>query len=467
MAEIATEIAVIGAGPGGYAAAIRLGQLGKKVLLIEPEHLGGTCLNWGCIPSKALISFASLYEKMKKAESMGLQADALTVNLEIFQQWKRGMVAKLTQGIATLCKNLKIEILSGRAFFQSDHELEISSNGAVSGVRAENFVIAAGAAPILLPEFSLSNPKVMTSKEALDLTRVPETFLVIGGGIVGLELGIAFQKLGSRLIVIEKSEQLLFGTDAELVRYVERSMKKRGAEIYVSSQVLQAQEKGNTMEVLADTPEGKKNISADAVLTAVGVKPLTQGFGVETIGIQTDSRGFIRVNEQFRTNIPRIFAIGDIHGPPFLAHKAFQEGELAAEVIAGVNRKPDSPAIPLAVFTHPEIASVGLSEREAREGGKEILVGRYPLSASGRALTIGEPEGLMKIVAEKKTGKILGFHLVCPEASELIGEGALAIRLGAHVEDLASTIHPHPTLSEGFWEGAKQILGKAIHIPNP
>jgi dihydrolipoamide dehydrogenase len=460
------DVIIIGGGPAGYVAAIRLGQLGKKTLLIDREKIGGTCLNFGCIPSKALIHLASLFHSIKKAEKIGIKVSSLSADMSVFQTWKSQVVHRLTSGIATLCKNVQVEIAAGHATFVNDHEIEITDGNSKSKVRADNFIIASGCSPTLLPGFSLEEKKIITSKQALDLDQIPKSLLVIGGGVIGLELGMAFQKLGSRLIVVELLDQLLPGTDPELVRYVERNLKKYGAEIFLKSKVIQHKKKGENFEVVLETPNGEKKIETHVILISVGLKPNTEGLGLNKLGIKTDSRGFIPTDSQGRTNVSHAFAVGDVKGPPFLAHKAFKEGEVAAEVICGLPRALDYQALPFAIFTDPEIASVGLTEKLAKEQ-EEVVIGRYPMGASGRGLTMDESEGLMKVIISKKTQEILGLHLVCPEASELISEGALAIEMGAFALDVGSTIHPHPTLSEGIMEAFKQTIGEAVHIQNP
>jgi len=466
MADLKKDVAIIGAGPGGYVAAIRLGQLGKKVVLIDRDRIGGVCLNYGCIPSKAIIHFANLVERIKKSESMGLKVSGVSVDLRIFQTWKNEMVKKLTNGVATLCKGVGVEILPGKASFKSPTEIEVTQQGKTILIESESTIIATGASPFLLPGFPTEDSGIITSKEALELEKIPEKLLVIGGGIIGLELGTAYQKLGSHLIVVELLDRLLAGIDPDLVRVVERPLKKRGAEIYLKSKAVGCKKKNGKFEVTLETPDGAKTVEADTILVAVGVEPNTQGLGLELVGVKTNPKGYILIDDRARTNIPNIYAIGDVTGSPWLAHKAFKEAEVAAEVIAGIERSLDYRAMPYAVFTDPEIAVVGLSEKEAKEQGREVIVGRYPLAASGRAQSMGEAEGVMKVIADQKSREVLGVHLACPEASELISEAALAIEMGALAEDVASTIHPHPTLSEGIMEAFKQTIGEAVHIAN-
>lgn len=463
----AADVAVIGAGPGGYVAAIRLGQLGKKAIVVDRDLVGGTCLNYGCIPSKAVISAAKLYHKLvRDGARMGILFDNPRIDMKKMQEWKGEIVGKLTRGIAQLLKHYGQEVMKGTATFKDPHTLTVSGNGSSMEIAADHFVIATGAAPIPLPFLPFDGVSVLSSREMLDLARVPERLAVIGGGIIGLELGMAFAKLGSRLTVVELTSQLLPGIDPDLVRVVERKLKKDGATILCPAKVVGASRKGSDIALSVEDGAETHQVTADVVLVAIGVKPAAQALDLDKAGVGLTDRGFVAVDTRLRTSAPHIFAIGDVAGPPFLAHKASKEGEIVAEVIAGKPAAFDCRAMPSAVFTDPEIAVVGLAEGEARSRGHRVAVGKFPLAANGRALTTGEAEGLVKVVADAGTKEILGVHIVGPDASDLIAEAALAIEMTAGVEDVGLTVHPHPTLSEALMEAAKAAVGEAVHILN-
>ncbi len=455
------DAVVLGAGPGGYVAAIRLGQLGKQTILVERDRLGGVCLNVGCIPSKALIHAAKVKKTIAEARTMGIEVGEVRIDLAKLQQWKAGVVDKLRSGIAYLCKGNKVEVIQGEGRFNSPNEIEVQTANGKQRIHTENTIIATGSRPMEIPGFKFDGRKVISSTEALELTQIPKDFVVIGGGVTGLEIGTMLSQLGSKLTVIELLEQLLPGTDPELVRVVQRSLQKLGATIYTK-----ATAKGYANgKVSAQLSDGKNlEVDADLVMVSVGRRPNSDNLDLERAGVQTDAKGFVRVNQQMRTNISTIYAIGDIVGPPMLAHKASKEGIVAAEVISGLNAAADFRAMPSVIFTDPEIGSVGLTETQAREGGYEFIIGRFPFGALGRALIHGNTEGFVKIVAYKKTDQVLGVHIVGPNAADLISEAAFAIEMGATVEDIGLTIHPHPTLPESIMEAAEAAKNKAIHI---
>ena len=456
-----TELLVIGGGLGGYGGAIRAAQLGKQVTLVEKDKLGGVCLNCGCIPSKALIHAADLAYQAESSQELGISAQ-VQVDLAQLQRWKESIVERLTDGVARLCRGNGVEIVQGTARFAGPHEASVTGEEGEIKVEFENALIATGSSPIALPGLQFDGELVLNSTDALALEEIPEELLVVGGGYIGLEIGTAYAKLGSRVTVVEMMEQLLPGTPLELVRPVARSLRRLGVEVHLGSKVIGMERKGDGAELLVEGPEGRLSFTARKVLVTIGRRPNSAGLGLEEAGVRVDSEGFIEVDEQFRTTAEHIYAVGDVIGGPLLAHKALREGELAAAAIAGVaSRRPG--AIPAVIFTAPEIATVGLTETEAREQGYEPLVGRFPYGALGRALTLGEPEGFVKLVADRE-GRLLGAQLVGAGASELISEAALAIELGARLEDLARTVHPHPTLSEGVREAAAVALGQPLHI---
>jgi len=457
-----TQVLVVGAGPGGYVAAIKLGQLGKRVLLVDKDKLGGECLNYGCIPSKALIHAASQLHKARKAEAQGL-AGSLSLDWSRVQAWKGGIISGFNRGIASLLKGNGVTVLQGEARFTGPKEAEIAAPSGREGVRFERALIATGTRPLGLAGFEIDGHTVISSQEALELDKAPKSLVVIGGGVIGLEIGTFLAKLGSRVRVVEIMPQVLPGIEPDLVLPVARNLQRLGIEIFLKSKAKSYTKNGNELSVSLETPEGEKRVEADRILMSVGRAPATKGLGLEAAGVGTDAKGHVLVNERLQTSSPGIYAIGDVTEPPYLAHKASREGVLAALAIAGFGLE-ERGAVPWAVFTDPEISFVGEGEAQARARGAQVLVGRFPFSASGRAQAVREPEGFVKVIADQETHRILGVGIVGPSASDLIGEGCLAVRLGATLEEVASTIHPHPTLSEAFMEACEACLGQAIHI---
>ncbi|MBI5631673.1 MAG: dihydrolipoyl dehydrogenase [Elusimicrobia bacterium] len=461
-----TDVLVIGAGPGGYVGAIKLGKLGKKVLLVDKDKLGGECLNYGCIPSKALIHSAGQLHKAKKAQGLGLEAGELRMDWAKVQAWKSGLVSGFNRGIAGLAKGNGVNVMSGTARLTGPHEAEITQPSGTEAVRFEKALIVTGSRPVSLPGFEFDGKSILSSKEALELSQAPARLAVIGGGVIGLEIGTFFAKLGSQVSVVEFMPQLLPGIEPDFLMPVSRQLERLGVKVYLKSKAKGWKEANNALSVTIETPEGEKTLEADKILLSVGRAPVTKDLGLEAAGVATDPKGHIKVNERYQTSAETIYAAGDVVGPPYLAHKASREGILAALAICGFSAE-ERGAIPWAVFTDPEIACVGETESEAKARGATVLVGRFPFSASGRAQAVREPEGFVKVVAEAQSHKILGAGIVGPNASDLIGEACLAVRLGATVEDVASAIHPHPTLSESFQEAAEACLGQAIHILAP
>jgi len=460
------DVLVIGGGPAGYPAAIRAAQLGKKVLLVERDRLGGECLNYGCIPSKALIHTANFVHMARRAEEFGVEIPDIRVNVPKLQAWKGRVVERLTSGVAQLCKGNGVEVLIGDAEFASDREALVRTGDGEEHITFGNAIIATGGRPTDLPAFRFDRERIISTKEALELQEVPKRLLVIGGGVSGLEIGTFYAKLGSTVAVIEIMDQVLPGIDPEVVRVVARNLNKIGIAVHVKSQAKQWKAAAEGLVVDAETPEGPIQVPCDIILVAVGRRANTEGLGVERISVEVDAKGHVGVDKQMRTTNPRIFAAGDVAGPPYLAHKATREGIVAAEVIAGHPSEADYRALANAIFTDPEIALVGWTETEARDHGMDPITGKVPFVAIGRALTTGESDGFVKLVADTASKRLVGGQIVGPDASNLISELALAIEMGATVEDIALTIHPHPTLPEGIMESAEAALGRAIHILN-
>lgn len=470
VGEIATgtEVLVVGGGPGGYVAAIRAAQLGKDVTLVEKDELGGVCLNVGCIPSKALIYAAYLYEKIKHAEAFGISAKEVQINLERLQAWKESVVKKLTGGVEQLCKGNGVTVIKGKATFVSPKKCLVESEHGTQAIEFKDCIIATGSVPMTIPGFEIDGETVIDSTGALALKKLPESLIVIGGGYIGLELGMVYAKFGSRVTVVEMLDNLLPGTDSELVRLVARKVKELQMDVYLKSQAKELKKGKDGAQLTVQTPEGEKGLEAEKVLVSVGRKPNTlPELGLERLGLQPDSKGFLKTDKQMRTSVPHIYAIGDVAGPPLLAHKASHEGIVAAEAICGLSSAADWQTVPAVIFTDPEIAYAGLSEAEAQQAGYKTITGKFPFAALGRALTLGETDGFIKIIADAETKVVLGVQIVGPEASTLISEAVLAIEMGATLEDLALSIHPHPTLPEGLMEAAEAALGKAIHILMP
>ncbi len=457
---------VVGGGPGGYTAAIRLAQLGRRTLVVEKDSLGGVCLNWGCIPSKALISAAATVDRIRRAGEMGIDAGEPAIDMVRTQAWKAGIVERLTGSVGSLIRANGGEVANGTARLLDARTVEVrAADGSVARHTAsQGIVLATGARLAELPGFAPDGERILTARHVVDIDRVPASMLVIGGGVVGLELGMMLQRLGTRLTVVEASDGLLPGVDRELVRVVERRLRARGAEVLTGAKALGWEPRGEGAAVSVEAAGAVRTVEVERVLVAVGFRPWTQGLGLDSAGVRVDARGHVAVDDGLRTSAPGVWAVGDLVGAPYLAHKAFREAEVAAEVIAGRRVRLDGYAMPAVVFTDPEVAQVGLTEAEARARGGEVRVGRFPFSASGRAMALGETEGFVKVVADAE--RILGVGIVGPEAGELIAEAAFALEMVAAPEDVAMTIHPHPTLSESVGEAFRHLLGEAVHVLN-
>ena len=463
--EMDFDLLVIGAGPGGYHAAIRAAQLGLKVACAEMGAVGGVCLNIGCIPTKALLHAGETLANSRHAADFGLSFGEPKLDIAKLMGWKDGIVKKLTGGVAGLFKANKVTHLIGQASFQDPNTVRVGDKT----YTARNIIIATGSEPANLPTFPVDQLGVVDSTGALTVPDpVPARMLCIGGGVIGFEFAHVYNNLGSSVKVIEFLPNVIPGADAGAVAEFAKVMKKQGITIQTSTKANRFEQKPDGLHVeLENVQSGEKTVEVfDRVLVAVGRRPRSQGLGLEAAGVTVGERGFIPVDKTMRTNVPHIFAIGDVAGNPMLAHKAMKEGLVAAEVIAGKPAEMDAVAIPGVVYTTPELAWVGLTEQEAREKGYKVRTGQFPLSASGRAMTLQATDGFVKMVVEEDTDLLLGVHILGPHASDLLGEAGLALEMAATATDVALTIHAHPTLGESVLEAAEAVHKQAIHIMN-
>jgi len=464
--SIRVEALVIGAGSGGYVAGIRLGQLGKRALVVERDKPGGICLNVGCVPSKALINASKLYDKIRHGADIGLLADNPRVDMGRMQQWKGEVVSKLTGGVRILLKANHCDYRTGSARLLSRNTVEVTDkDGGKVTIQADNIVLATGSRPIEIPGFACDGKQLVDSTGALDFTAVPERLVVIGGGYIGIEIGTLYAKLGAKVTVVEALPDILTGNDPELVQVVSRKLKKQGIEVMTGAKAKSWVGKGGRAVLTVDLGGKEVTLDADKVLVCVGRRPNSEGLGLEQVGVKID-RGFVPVDRRMRTNVPGIYAIGDVAGQPMLAHKASREAEVVAEVIAGHKAEFDVRCIPAVIFSDPEIATAGITAEEAEKRGHKVKVGKFPFVALGRALANADTDGFVKVVIDADSKEVLGIHVVGNGASDIIAEAALAIEMGALADDIALTIHAHPTLPEAIMEAAKASLGEAIHIQN-
>ncbi len=464
MATKRFDAAVIGAGMGGYVAAIRLAQLGKKVALVEKDSLGGVCLNWGCIPSKALIAAANLVEDVRAAAERGISAQP-KVDVARLREFKNEVVKKLVGGVGLLEKGNGVEVVKGTATFVGPTAVEVKGKEGTDRIEAGAFIVATGARPIEIPGFPFGGD-VWSAREAVDLPEVPKRLAVIGGGVIGLELGTVYAKLGSKVTVVEALPQILTGIDPDAVRLVAKGLRQREVRVLLGAKAKELGRKSGAL-VLQVEAEGKAEaIECDKVLVAVGFRPVSEGLGLDKAGVKLTPRGFVEVSERYQTSAPSVYAVGDLAGPPFLAHKAAKEGEIAAEAIAGRKSARDWVAMPAGIFTDPEIGAAGLSEEEARQAGYDPIVGKFAFGALGRAIAIGHTEGFVKVIADRASKLLLGAVFVGHEAADLVAEAALALEMGATLEDVALTVHAHPTLPEAFQEACLAAMGEAVHMLN-
>jgi len=463
MDSIKTELVVVGAGPGGYAAAFYAADLGKRVILIEKDkRLGGVCLNRGCIPSKALLYASHQLINARESAHRGITFTEPKVELDKLRAWKEGILAKLSGGVAALAKMRGVEVIAGRGYFEGSNKLRVETANGQQFIEYDQAILAVGSLPAMPKAFDLGNPRVMTSTEALEIEDIPENLLVVGGGYIGMEMGTVYAALGSKITLVEALDSILAGADPDLMRPVLANAKKLFKEVRLSAKVTKMATVGKQIKVESEYQGQKLTELYDRVLVSVGRVANSKDMGLENTKVELDERGFVKVNSRQQTADPSIYAIGDIAGGILLAHKAHKEARIAVENILDDNSTFDS-VVPAVVFTDPELAWCGITEMEAKERGIAIQVAKFPWSASGRALSFDRTDGVTKIIADPETDRVLGVGICGAGAGELIAEAVLAIEMGATVEDIALTIHPHPTLSETLMEGADAYYGHATH----
>lgn len=466
------DTVIIGGGPGGYVAAIRASELGQKVTLIEKAELGGVCLNVGCVPSKALISAGHRLQDANDASTFGITTQPATIDFVKTQEWKKAKVVdRMTGGVKMLLKKHKVEVIQGEAFLDSDSQLRVMSvgpkqfmdNGGGMTIKFNNLILATGSRPVEIPNFKFEG-RVVDSTGALDLTEIPHELVVIGGGYIGTELAGAYANLGSHVTILEGTPSILPNFEKDLVSLALKGLKKKGVDVITKAMAKKAEQDDQSVTVTYDADGEETSIKADYCLVSVGRRPNTDNFGLEMTSVKTTDRGLVEVDQQGRTSVKNIFAIGDIVAGPALAHKAFFEAKTAAGAIAGKNTANDWVGVPAVCFTDPELATVGLNQASAKEKGIAISTAKFPFAGNARAVSLDEPEGFVRLVYTKDEGNLVGAQVAGPEASDLIAELSLAVNAGMNVEDVALTIHPHPTLSEPIQEAADIALGYPTHI---
>lgn len=462
------DLVVIGSGPGGYVAAIRAAQLGFKTAVVEREFIGGVCLNVGCIPSKAMITATHLLHKAQhNFKDMGLNIKGgIDVDMKQLVKWKQSVCDKMSGGVNQLLKGNTVTVLRGEAEFKNSKEISVKSSTGTEAVQAKYFIVATGSRPIEIPGFKFDEKDIVSSTGALAWDSIPKRVVTIGGGYIGLEISSYLRKLGCEVTVVEAQGSLLAGVvDPDCAQVVTRKLDKSGVKVLYGAKAKGQKKIKDGYEVTVEINGKEETLKADKILVTVGRRPNGDQANLKAAGIAVDERGFVKVDAQRRTNVANIFAIGDVAGQPMLAHKASHEGILVAEVIKGYNRVYDAKTVPAVVFTDPEIAAAGMTEAEAKaKGFTDLKIAKFPFGANGRAVSMMETEGFVKMIADAKTHVLLGVHIVGPEASNLISEAVLAIEMGARLEDVALSIHPHPTLGETMMEAAEATLGHAIHI---
>ncbi|ARD49162.1 dihydrolipoyl dehydrogenase [Sporosarcina sp. P37] len=460
---IEVDTLVVGSGPGGYVAAIRAAQLGQKVTIVEKGKIGGVCLNVGCIPSKALISVGHRFVSAQNSDTMGITAKSVELDFSKAMKFKEGVVSKLTGGVSGLLKGNKVETVEGEAYFVDANTVRVMTESSAQTYKFNNVIIATGSRPVEIPSFKFSD-RVINSTGALNLKELPKKLVVVGGGYIGTELGSAYANLGSEVTILEGADDILAGFEKQMTQIVKKGLKKKGVEVVVKASAKGVEETKDGVVVTYEAKGEEVKIEADYVLVTVGRRPNTDEIGLEGLGLNMTDRGLIEVDKQCRTNVPNVYAIGDIVAGPQLAHKASYEAKIAAEAISGEKSEVDYMAIPAVCFTDPELATVGLNEKQAKDEGYEVVTGKFPFAANGRALSLDATEGFVKLVARKEDGLLLGAQIVGENASDMIAELGLAIEAGMTLEDVSMTIHAHPTLGEISMEAAEVALGKPIHM---
>ena len=462
---VQADVAILGSGPGGYVAALRAAQLGAQVVLIEEDRIGGVCLNVGCIPTKALLRSAEVYRMFLGAEAFGLRLQGtVTPDWPAIQAAKEAIVRQLAQGVEKLLRKAVVQVIQGRGRFVSPRTLEVTTTDGAQRIEAKNVVIATGSRPAQLPLPGMDLAGVLDSTDVLALEALPRRLLIVGGGVVGVEFADIFSAFGVDVTVVEMLDRLLPQMDADLGRALAWTMGQRGIRFHLNSRVTHVDAVEGGLRAAVVTPEGKEGIEADRILVAVGRRPNIEDLDLEAAGVRFDKTG-ISVDAEMRTNVPGVYAIGDVTGGALLAHVAMRGGEVAVENALGHAATFDQKTVPWCVYTNPEVASVGLTEAQAREQGWDVQVGRFPLNANAKALTYGETDGLVKVVSEARFGEMLGLHIVAPHASDLIHEGGLALALEATLDELVTMIHGHPTLGEAVREAVLEVRGGALHLP--
>ena len=460
------KVVVIGAGPGGYVAAIRAAQLGMKTAIVEKEYIGGVCLNWGCIPSKALLYLSELKRTVEKCARIGLKADNVGIDLEKLKQHKNDTVKRLTGGVKILLDKAGVKIYDGQAAFLSANKIEITKGADKSEIEADYFIIATGSTTADLPMLRINRQNIIGAREAIDLPKIPATLGVIGAGPIGVEMATVYNTLGSKVTIIELLDAVLPLLDKDISSASERALKKDGMDIYTSSQVVSSKKNGDKIDVQVKTPEGEKTFTFDTVLVAVGMKPNSAGLNLEKIGVKTDQRGFIAVNNKMQTNVANIYAIGDVCGGLLLAHKASHEGIAAVEAIGGAATGADWKAVPYAVFTDPEIGAIGMTQKEAEASGRKIKIGKFPYRAIGKGIATLATDGFTKVISDADTDEILGVHVFGPHSGDIVYTATTLLEFDATAEDLGHLMAIHPTLTEALMEAGLNVHKRAIHIIN-